>query len=188
MKRRAVKLSLSAAARSGPRWRLDLGSARHLLHHRGKPNRQIADPQGQNLTHRTLEHFYCFWGLSKGEIRAARVMPAGYPIGEILAYGDLMSPVLARAGRSRSRSRPLLQNNDRMPQYQMEQVLRARLTHAAERRDDARLDHKDIAQDREGVRVTIARDGEQVLEGDYVVGCDGGHSLVRRRLGVGDAA
>ncbi|HEY8579708.1 MAG TPA: FAD-dependent monooxygenase, partial [Beijerinckiaceae bacterium] len=38
-------------------------------------------PKGQNLTQRTLEHFY-FWGLID-EVRAARVMPPGYPIGEI---------------------------------------------------------------------------------------------------------
>jgi 2-polyprenyl-6-methoxyphenol hydroxylase-like FAD-dependent oxidoreductase len=46
-------------------------------------------PKGQNLTQRTLEHFY-FWGVVD-EIRAARVMPPGYPIGELTAYGSLMS-------------------------------------------------------------------------------------------------
>ena len=38
-------------------------------------------PKGQNLTQRTLEHFQ-FWGVVD-ELRAARVMPEGYPIGEV---------------------------------------------------------------------------------------------------------
>src|ERR1700676_1416673 len=46
-------------------------------------------PKGQNLTQRTLEHFY-FWGVVD-ELRAARVMPAGYPISGVVAYGNLMS-------------------------------------------------------------------------------------------------
>src|SRR5438067_4282151 len=47
-------------------------------------------PKGQNLTNRTLEHFY-FWNCVD-ELRAARVMPPGYPIGGMTAYGNLMSP------------------------------------------------------------------------------------------------
>ena len=46
-------------------------------------------PKGQNLTQRTLEHFY-FWGIVD-ELRAARLLPPGYPIGGITAYGNLMS-------------------------------------------------------------------------------------------------
>jgi 2-polyprenyl-6-methoxyphenol hydroxylase-like FAD-dependent oxidoreductase len=38
----------------------------------------------------------------------------------------------------------------------------------------------------DGVEVTATRDGRsQTLPAAYVVGCDGGHSFVRRRLGVG---
>src|SRR4051794_22120766 len=47
-------------------------------------------PKGQNLTNRTLEHFY-FWHCVD-ELRAARVMPPDYPIGGVTAYGNLMSP------------------------------------------------------------------------------------------------
>ena len=47
-------------------------------------------PKGQNLTNRTLEHFY-FWHCVD-ELRAARVMPPGYPIGGVTTYGNLMSP------------------------------------------------------------------------------------------------
>jgi 2-polyprenyl-6-methoxyphenol hydroxylase-like FAD-dependent oxidoreductase len=45
-----------------------------------------------------------------------------------------------------------------------------------------------IAQDDNGVRVTIAErggTGREILEADYVVGCDGGHSVVREQIGIG---
>ena len=40
-------------------------------------------PKGQNLTQRSLEHFY-FWGIVD-ELRAARLLPPDYPIGGITA-------------------------------------------------------------------------------------------------------
>ena len=46
-------------------------------------------PKGQNLTQRTLEHFY-FWGIAD-ELRKARVMPPEYPSSGIIAYGNMMS-------------------------------------------------------------------------------------------------
>src|SRR5438128_11418239 len=82
-------------------------------------------PKGQNLTQRTLEHFY-FWGIVD-ELRAARVMPAGYPIGELTAYGNLASDYWHSAsGREAVRSY-YFQANDRLPQYRMETVLRAKM-------------------------------------------------------------
>ena len=57
-------------------------------------------PKGQNLTHRTLEHFY-FMGIVD-ELRAARFLPPGFAIGEITSYRDLNSPYWhAPAGRER---------------------------------------------------------------------------------------
>jgi len=45
-------------------------------------------PKGQNLTQRTLEHFY-FWG-AEPELRAARTIPKDYGIGGLTAYGTLL--------------------------------------------------------------------------------------------------
>src|SRR5579862_6252716 len=74
-------------------------------------------PKGQNLTQRTLEHFY-FWGLVD-ELRAARVMPPGYPIGEVTAFGSLTSEYWhAPAGRELVRPY-YFQANERLPQYRM---------------------------------------------------------------------
>src|SRR3981081_4330061 len=74
-------------------------------------------PKGQNLTQRTLEHFY-FWGIVD-ELRAARLLPPGYPRGGVPAYGNLMSEYwLAPAGREAVQSY-YFQENDRLPQYLM---------------------------------------------------------------------
>ena len=60
-------------------------------------------PKGQNLTNRTLEHFY-FW-TCVDELRAARVMPPGYPIGGVTVYGNLMSPYIHVAAQFRAAAR-----------------------------------------------------------------------------------
>src|SRR5665213_1335461 len=82
-------------------------------------------PKGQGLTQRTLEHFYV-WGLAE-PLRAARLMPRGYPIGEITAYGNLMSQYWhAPAGREVVGDF-FFQKQERLPQYCMEAVLRRKL-------------------------------------------------------------
>ena len=142
-------------------------------------------PKGQNLTQRTLEHFY-FWGIVN-ELRRARVMPPDAPIGEITAYGDLASQYW-HAPRGRELVRPYyFQDNDRMPQYRMEEVLRAKL--ATLPKVDTRFGWRAtaITQNAAGARVTIANDAtkqKETLAAGYVIGCDGGGSMVREASGI----
>ena len=143
-------------------------------------------PKGQNLTQRTLEHFQ-FWGLAD-EMRAARLMPKGYPIGELTAYGSLTSGYWqAPAGRELVRAF-YSQDNDRLPQYQTEEVLRRKL--ATLSNVDVRLGWSatSVTQNADGVHVTIAEakdgPGRDEFDADYVIGCDGGHSLVRNTIGI----
>src|SRR5438093_9893003 len=75
-------------------------------------------PKGQNLTNRTLEHFY-FWHCVD-ELRAARLLPPGYPIGGVTAYGNLMSPYFytGQTGGTSLGVNPLdyfFQRNERLP-------------------------------------------------------------------------
>jgi 2-polyprenyl-6-methoxyphenol hydroxylase-like FAD-dependent oxidoreductase len=142
-------------------------------------------PKGQNLTSRTLEHFY-FWGIVD-ELRAARLMPPGYPIGEVTAYGSLASEYW-QAPAGRELVRPYYSEaNDRLPQYRMEAVLRKKMDSLPSVESRFGWTAKSIEQDAKGVRVTIAEEkgpGREVLEADYVVGCDGGHSIVRSQVGI----
>jgi 2-polyprenyl-6-methoxyphenol hydroxylase-like FAD-dependent oxidoreductase len=140
-------------------------------------------PKGQNLTHRTLEHFY-FWGIVD-ELRAARFLPPGFAIGEITTYGNLNSQYWhAPAGRELVHDY-YFQKNDRLPQYQMEKVLRAKMANLPTVEARFGWTATKVEHDAAGVRVTIANNGQtEILEGDYAVGCDGGHSTVREQIGI----
>src|SRR5260221_5299352 len=114
-------------------------------------------PKGQNLTHRTLEPLY-FMGIVD-ELRAARLMPPGFAIGEITTYRDLNSPYFhAPMGRSMVHDY-YFEKNDRLPQYQMEKVLRAKM--ATFPGVEARFGWTatSIEQDASGVRVALEKDG-----------------------------
>ncbi len=142
-------------------------------------------PKGQNLTQRTLEHFQ-FWGLAD-ELRAARLMPPGYPIGEVTAYRSLASEYwLAPPGREVVRSF-YSQANERLPQYQMEAVLRKKMTALSNVEARFGWTASKVEQDADSVRVAIAEEGgvgRETLQADYVVGCDGARSLVREQVGI----
>jgi 4-hydroxyisophthalate hydroxylase len=143
-------------------------------------------PKGQNLTQRTLEHFY-FWGCVD-RLRAARLLPPGYPIGGVTSYRSLFSPYwYAPAGLEQIRSY-YFQENERLPQYLTEEVLRARLDELDSAGTLFGWTATAIDQDDQGVRVQVTGGeggGEtRVIEADYLVGCDGARSLVREQLGI----
>ena len=119
-------------------------------------------PKGQNLTQRTLEHFY-FWGIADA-LRAARVMPPGYPIGEVTAYGSLTSPYW-HAPAGRELVRPYYwQDNERLPQYRMEEVLRRRMAEIPCIESRFGWSARAVEQDGDGVRVAVAEEaGTTVL-------------------------
>lgn len=141
-------------------------------------------PKGQNLTQRTLEHFW-YWGIAD-ELRAARVMPDNYPIGGVTAYGHMMSEFWhAPPGRELVR-KFYHQDNDRLPQYQLENVLRRRRAEFPLSEDFSGWSATRVSQNEDTAFVSIRNDqGEELtLEADYIVGCDGGHSLVRESAGI----
>jgi 4-hydroxyisophthalate hydroxylase len=143
-------------------------------------------PKGQNLSPRTLEHMWR-WGCD-GALRAERLMPKGYPISGITAYGSLMSEYWF-APPQREIVRPYyFQDVERLPQYLTEKVLRARMLSLPNVESEFGWSAQSIEQDDKGVRVTIAEQGgsgREVLEADYVVGCDGARSSVREQIGIG---
>jgi 4-hydroxyisophthalate hydroxylase len=140
-------------------------------------------PKGQGLSQRTLEHLW-FWGVAD-EIREARVMPRDLPIGQVTVYGDLTSDHWHAKPSREVVKDYYFQANERLPQYRTEEVLRRRMSSLPS--VDSYLGYRatKVEQDDDGVRVAIEKDGVQsVLEGSYLVGCDGGHSMVREQADI----
>jgi len=146
-------------------------------------------PKGQNLTQRSVEHFY-FWGVADA-LRAARMLPPEYPMSGIVAYRDLNSEYWYAPPLREIVNSYYFQNNERLPQYQGEYVLRARMAELNNVEARFGWTAEKIEQDASGVRVTVAQEGvkdggggRDILQADYAIGCDGGHSMVRKQTGI----
>ena len=153
-----------------------------LIERRLEPQRI---PKGQNLTQRAMEHFYS-WGIAD-EVRAARLLPPDYPMSGIVAYRDLSSEYWYAPPLREIVNSYYFQQNERLPQYLVEHVLRGRLTKLGNVETRFGWRAAAIEQDDDGVRVDIVREGaaeRDTLRADYLVGCDGGHSIVRRQIGI----
>lgn len=140
-------------------------------------------PKGQNLTQRTMEHFR-YWGVEHA-IRAARVMPEGYPNGGVTAYRNLMSEYSYPWWRRSSMDPYYFASNERLPQYETERVLRDRL-HGLESVDTLYgWTGTQVAQDEKGVQLDLRREHEtKRITASWLVGCDGSHSTVRAQAGI----
>ncbi len=142
-------------------------------------------PKGQNLTQRSMEHFYA-WGVADA-VRDARILPPEYPMSGIVAYRDLNDQYWYAPPLREIVNSYYFQQNERLPQYLVEYALRKRMADIANVEAHFGWTAEKIEQDDAGVRVTIAKDGDasrEILEADYVVGCDGGNSVVRRQIGI----
>jgi 4-hydroxyisophthalate hydroxylase len=153
-----------------------------LVERRREPQRI---PKGQNLTQRSVEHFY-FWGVLDA-LRAARILPPSYPMSGIVAYHDLNNQYWAAPPLREIVNPYYFQNNERLPQYQAEYVLRERLAQLENVETRFGWAAEAIDQNADTVAVTIAEDGaagRAILQCDYAVGCDGAHSLVREQTAI----
>jgi len=142
-------------------------------------------PKGQNLTQRSVEHFY-FWGIAD-ELRSARVMSRDFPMTGIVAYGSLTSEYWYVPPLRELLNPYYFMENERLPQYQMEKVLREKLAALPNVATRFGWTAESVDQDDDGVRVGIVRnDGaeRELLAADYAVGCDGSNSVVRERIGI----
>ncbi|GKY89956.1 FAD-dependent oxidoreductase [Sinisalibacter aestuarii] len=142
-------------------------------------------PKGQNLTQRTAEHFL-HWGIERA-LRAAVTVPPEVGGGGMTAYGSLLRGLHYDWLKRESVARYYASANARLPQYAMENVLRAE---AALRPEiELRLGWRvtGVEQGPEGVTVE-AEDGAtgtaHRIAGAYAVGCDGAHSLLRDAAGI----
>lgn len=140
-------------------------------------------PKGQNLTQRTMEHM-ASWDVEDA-IRAAKTIPKGVGLGGLTAYGTLTSGYHYDWFKRASVAPFYSAENERLPQYATEAVLRARV---------AELDTVDTffgwkteghAQDDTGVTLSITCDREtHELRGSYAVACEGSRSKLRDAAGI----
>jgi len=150
---------------------------------------RIAYPTAESLNHRTMEHLRR-WGI------AARLREQGFPpdyprvvrfVTRVVGYE------LARFERPSNRAQPAAsaaispEGALWCPKFWLDPVLRARASEfpTNEVRLGWRLER--FWPDAAGVwaeAVEVATGRQETIRADYLVGCDGGGSLVRRALGV----
>jgi hypothetical protein len=112
-------------------------------------------------------------------------VPKEYGIGGLIAYGTLLGDY-HYDWLQRELVRPFyFTDNERLPQYATEEVLRARAAELPSVQVLYGRTAEDIEEDGEGVTVAASGpDGEMRIQADYAVGCDGSRSLVREKAGI----
>ena len=141
-------------------------------------------PKGQNLTQRTMEHMQA-WGVEKA-IRAAKTIPEHVGIGGLTAYGTLLSGYHYDWFRREAVDQFYNAANERLPQYLTEEVLRARAAALPSLEIFYGWKTISVEQDSEKVSATARIEGGELrtLSGQFLVGCDGSHSFVRRAVDI----
>jgi 2-polyprenyl-6-methoxyphenol hydroxylase-like FAD-dependent oxidoreductase len=142
-------------------------------------------PKGQNLTQRTGEHFR-HWGVS-AQIRAAAPIPHEFGSAGLTAFGSLLGGYTYDWYR-RAEVRPYyFADHERLPQYDTETVLRARVAQI----DCVRVLYgwtaEAVRDTNGGVTVAISHPDQadqRRLSGEYAVGCDGSASITRAQASI----
>jgi len=137
-------------------------------------------PKGQNLTQRTMEHMR-HWGV-EAAIRDAKTIPKGVGLGGLTAYGSLLSGYHYDWFRRGTVQPYYAAENERLPQYATEEVLRARVAELPSVKVHYGLSGKSVEQDDDSATLTT-EDGQQ-FTARYIVGCDGSRSCVRTTAGI----
>lgn len=142
-------------------------------------------PKGQNLTQRTMEHFW-FWGV-EDDVRRAAPIPVEFGIGGLTAYGTLLGDYWYD-WYQRALVRPYyFRANERLPQYDTEAALRRRVAQLPQVQVVYGFTAEDVRQDADGVSVEAAAcDGgaRLAVRGAFAVGCDGARSRAREQAGI----
>lgn len=143
-------------------------------------------PKGQNLTQRSGELFR-LWGISE-QVREASPIPREFGNAGLVTYGTLLSDY-HYDWFQRSKVAPFyFAENERLPQYLLEQVMRDRLSAFPNITFHTGCEVTGLNQTPGAASVTYLVNGaEHALQAQYVVGCDGARSIVRELAGINQA-
>jgi len=134
-----------------------------------------AGSRGKGIQPRTLEVFE-----DLGVITS--ILEAGTPYPRVRVHVGPLALRLGRlGGRKHATASVPYPNLWLVPQYRTEEILRRRLTQLGGQVEFGTA-FGQVSEDKRGVHVHLST-GELVTA-EYLVGCDGGHSLVRRALGL----
>ena len=145
-------------------------------------------PKGQNLTQRSGEHFRR-WGVSEA-VRRASPIPRSFGNAGIVTWGKLLDTYTYDWFVRAKVSAYYFAENERLPQYRLEQVLRDRLEHLAPGTLVTGSKVVDLVQGDSAVTVKFENDGAgsaQKASASFVVGCDGARSQIRNLAGIEQA-
>jgi len=131
--------------------------------------------RGKGIQPRTLEVFE-----DLGIIRA--ILKAGVPYpGFRVHIGPLSLRLGPMGGRKQATEDVPYPNLWLLPQYRTEQILRERLAQLGAQVEFGTAFER-VSPDNRGVRVQLS--SGELVTAEYLVGCDGGHSAVRKALGL----
>ena len=142
-------------------------------------------PKGQNLTARSGEHFRR-WGVSEA-IRAASPIPRSFGSGGITTYETFLSKYHYEWFNRENVVKYYSAENERLPQYETEAVLRARASEFKAIKLLTGWRFVSCEEDDEGVAVGVTETNGKArltLSARYLVGCDGARSSVRKAVGI----
>lgn len=142
-------------------------------------------PKGQNLTQRTGEHFQV-WGVQKS-IRAATPIPPEYGNEGLVAYGSILSGYHYDWFKRASVREFYAADNERLPQYETERVLRERVAELSniELLTGWVFDSYSEVHDQVNTTIKERKSGRtETVRSSYLVGCDGARSEVRQAAGI----
>jgi 2-polyprenyl-6-methoxyphenol hydroxylase-like FAD-dependent oxidoreductase len=137
--------------------------------------RPLPGSKGKGIQPRTLEIFEDLGII--GEI-----LEAGTPYPRVRVHLGPLSLRLGRLGGQKQATEHVPYPNLRLvPQYRTEEILRQRLAELGGKVEFAKAFER-VSADERGVEVHLST-GE-LVKAEYLIGCDGGHSAVRKALGL----
>jgi 2-polyprenyl-6-methoxyphenol hydroxylase-like FAD-dependent oxidoreductase len=143
-------------------------------------------PRAKTTSARTMEHFRR-WGLA-GELRDRAPLPVHWSDEAVFCTG-LLGREITRIGGcfglDLAGSDLVAEPGQQVGQAVVEQTLRGAIQSCAHARLYTGWQVEKVAETGGGAEVTVGRDDErQVIRADWVVGCEGAHSVVREAIGA----